>query len=259
MGGVTDDPYNEHVLYDLEYAEHDEDVPWYVDLARGAAGPVLELGCGTGRLTLPIARAGGRILGVDRAAAMLGGLQAKVAFEPLEVRQRVRTIRADYLSLELDDRFAAVLWPFNALHHCPGPAQVVALLRKAGQWLRPGGVVGLDCYLPDLDLYDRDPEQRYEPRTFVDPRSGAVLESWEQGWWEPTTRTHHVLYVYQHPDGTQERTRLALRMYELPELHRMVADAGFRIEREAMDFDGSPMRDAALKWVATLRPTGGSR
>ncbi|MBX2801327.1 MAG: class I SAM-dependent methyltransferase [Myxococcales bacterium] len=264
MGNLDDDPYREHVLYDLEYAHHDEDVGWYVQLCSAlpsgtsALRPILELGCGTGRLTLPIARAGATMLGVDRAPSMLEGLRRKLASEAAEVRQRVRLIEADYLrsqdALSTSAPFAAVLWPFNALHHCAGPEQLAAMLAQIRPWIAEGGFLALDCYLPDLDLYDRDPKARYEPRTFEDPRSGEVLESWEQGWWDAERRIHHVLYVYEHPDGSQERTQLSLRMYELPELQSLVADAGYRVERSAMDFEGSPVMPGALKWVALLRP-----
>jgi SAM-dependent methyltransferase len=252
MDPVDDDPYAEPELYDLEYAHHDEDVGWYVDRARAARGPVLELGCGTGRLTLPIARAGVSVLGVDRAQPMLDQLHAKLRREPADVRLRAKTLAADYLALDLDQRFAAVLWPFNAIHHCPGPDAVVAVLQRARAWLVPGGRLAMDAYLPDLDLYDRDPHGRYEPRTFTDPRSGERLDSWEQGWWDEPTRTHHVLYVYRHTDGREERAHLALRMYELHELHDLVARAGFRVVREAMDFEGTPLAPDALKWVALL-------
>jgi len=254
MGEVSDDPYRIHHLYDLEYAAHDEDIDWYVDRARAARGPVLELGCGTGRLTLPIARAGVSVLGVDRAPDMLAGLSTKLQHGPAAVRQRVRIQQADYTDLSIDGRFAGVLWPFNALHHCTGPAQVASMLDRITGWLAPGARLSLDCYLPDRTLYDRDPAQRFEFRTFVDPRSGETLTSWEQGWWDEAAMTHHVQYVYEHLGGRQERTRLALRMYELPTLRALLADAGFALLREAQDFEGTPLGPRPLKWVAVALP-----
>ncbi len=249
---MTDDPYADGTLYDLEYAGHIEDVPWYVEHACQAGGPVLELGCGTGRLTLPIARAGVPITGVDRAPAMLAGLRRKLTEQPPSVRQRVRLLEGDYAHITPGDRYASVLWPFNAIHHLDGPSEVQAVLRRIRTWLRPGGTLALDCYLPDIELYDRDPTARYEPRTFTDPRSGHPLYSWEQGWWDGPRRLHHVQYVYQHPDGREERAHLVLRMYERPELLAMAEATGWSVRHEAMDFEGEPVRSDALKWVAVL-------
>lgn len=252
---VGDDPYADAGLYDLEYADMVEDVAFYVDRARVAGGPVVELGCGSGRLTVPIARAGVQVTGVDRAEDMLRALSAKLAREPEVVRERVRCVRGDYRAVELPEAaFAAVLWPFNALHHTTDEEDLCAILRRIRGWIRPGGRLVLDCYLPDRELYDHDPEDRYEGRTFVDPRTGEPLESWEQGWWDEASRVHHVIYVYRRPDGSERRTHLQLRMYEIDELRAAIRDAGFDVVREASDFHGRPTGPGTLKWVAALRP-----
>lgn len=249
------DPYDDAALYDLEYADHTEDIAHYVDRARTAGGRVLELGCGSGRLTVPIARAGVSVLGVDRAPSMLAAARRKLAAESEDVRSRVDLLAWDYQTPGLDgtEPFAAVLWPFNALHHCADAPAVTAMLTRIAGWLAPGGRLCLDCYLPDRELYDRDPEGRYEHRTFVDPRTGAGLESWEQGWWDEAARLHHVVYVYRWPDGTEHRTHLKLRMFELPELLDLFTRTGWRVTRASQDFGGTPIGPKALKWVGLLR------
>lgn len=261
------DPYDDALLYDLEYADHVEDVAFYVDRARNAAGRVLELGCGTGRLTVPIARAGVDVVGVDRSPAMLGALDGRVAREAPAVSARVRRLCADYTTVDPGaiagmaasggaGRFRTVIWPFNALHHCQDEASVDAMLARIGGWLDGGGRVALDCYLPDRELYDRDPEGQFEHRTFTHPVTGVSLDSWEQGWWDEAAKVHHVVYVYRWPDGTERRTHLELRMFELVELYRMFDRAGWRIVREASDFSGRPVVTGALKWVGVLARSG---
>lgn len=258
------DPYDDALLYDLEYADHVEDVAYYVDRARTAGGRVLELGCGSGRLTLPIARAGVSVLGVDRAPSMLEAARHKLASQPPEVRARVELLEWDYQSADdapggtLASRvaaapFAAVLWPFNAIHHCSDTGVVSAMLERIRDWITPSGRLCLDCYLPDRELYDRDPNGRYEQRTFQDPRTGVELQSWEEGWWDEPGRVHHVIYVYRWPDGTEHRTHLQLRMFELPELLGLFARAGWRVTRASQDFGGTPVGARALKWVGVLR------
>lgn len=251
-----DDPYGDGLLYDLEYEHHYEDVDWYVMQARRARGAVLELGCGTGRLTIPMARAGVSVVGVDRAGDMLRRLHGKLEEEVAPVRDRIRLVEADYRSFEPDASFETVLWPFNALHHCDGPQDVLEMLHRIRSWCHEDGRLLLDCYLPDLDLYDRDPEERYEPRWFVDPRSGATLESWEQGWWDAAESVHHVVYTYRHPDGREEQSHLRLRMYELPELRALLTRAGWALRHEAQDFLGTEVGKGALKWVGEATLTG---
>ncbi len=251
---LTDDdhPYRDADLYDLEYADMHEDVAYYTAIAAQTSGELLELGCGTGRLLLPMSRAPVKIVGVDLSAAMLEGCRHKLAHVPTEQRARVELVQGDFRTLRLGRTFATVLWPFNALHHCRNDEELAAAIDTLAVHLEPGGLLAIDAYLPDYELYDRDPNEQFEGRTFLDPRTGGLLESWEQGWWDPTTRIHHVVYHYQHRDGAVEKVHMSFHMWELPELHAAFARAGFRLLHEAGDFQDGPLGGDALKWVATF-------
>lgn len=251
---MNDDPYGDPALYDLEYADHREDVLHYAKLAF-AGGPVLELGCGTGRLTLPIARAGIEVDGIDLAPGMLEGIRAKLAREPGAIARRVRVFPGDFRAppAELRSDYAAVFWPFNAIHHCRDVADIDATLAAAKQRLLPRGTVGIDLYLPDRELYDRDPEKTYEHRIMRDPRTGERLHTWERGWWDEETRIHHVVYTYRADDATERETHLQLRMFERQEIEAALDRAGLEIVSSAEDFDGTPLRASSLKWVLVLR------
>jgi len=249
---TEDDPYIRPVIYDLEYADHDEDIDWYVRMAQRARGLVLDLGCGTGRLTLPMARAGASVIGVDRSPEMLRTLGDKLRLEDPDVRIRVRYKLGDFRDLDLQQRFALVLLPFNAIHHCGDLDEVRQVMAEIRGVLAPGGRVGFDCYLPDRELYRRNPDKRYEERTFTDPRTGGELQSWEQGWWDEETSTHHVVYTYEQETGEQVRAHLALRMFELGEIRSVIRQTPFTILSEYSDFEGGPVRPNSLKWVAIL-------
>jgi SAM-dependent methyltransferase len=251
----ANDPYADGALYDLEYADMTEDVDFYVQRASEAEGPVVELGCGTGRLTIPIARAGIRVTGVEASPAMLARLRAKLGREEPAVQDRI-TLRAEsWETFRPDEPADVVLWPFNALHHCRDEAALRDVLAHVRSYVRPEGRLALDAYLPDPVLYGRDPDRRYEPRTFVDPATGESLESWEQGWWDEREHVHNVLYVYRSRLG-ERRTHLRLRMFEVERLRAIVGEAGWRIVTEASDFAGAPVGRDALKWVAMLAREG---
>ena len=251
MAPLSDDPYRDPHLYDLEYADHDEDIAYYKAMAWQAEGPVLELGCGTGRLTLPMASVGAHVTGVDLSEGMLTGLRARLADMPSDVRGRVEVLQGDFRTLALGRRFATVLWPFNALHHCRTDEELDASLEVLLAHLAPDGVIGLDAYLPDIELYDRDPNERYEERHLIDPVRGEAVRSWEQGWWDAPTRTHHVVYTYASASGTR-KAHLRFTMWELPELRAAFARHGLRVLHEAEDFRSTPLNDSSLKYVAQL-------
>lgn len=248
------DPYTLPVLYDLEYQHQSDDVAFYVGVAAANGGPVFELGCGNGRLMLPIARSGVDISGIDASAPMLADLDHKLALEPEHIRGRVHPRLADFRTAEVEPVYKLVIWPFNALHHCPTGADVVRALNTARRALAPGAALYVDCYLPDRRLYARTPHGRYEERTFTDPRDGGTLMSWETGRWDEQTRIHHVTYVYQRADGTEDHLDLKLHMYEKEELLRFIHEAGLRILWQSSDFFGAPMAPTSLKWVMQLIP-----
>ena len=85
--------------------------------AQALGGPLLELGCGTGRLTLPLARAGHRIVGIDTAPHMLARCRTKLEAEPGPVRDRVTLVEADMTSFDLNEGFAQIHCPFGSFHH----------------------------------------------------------------------------------------------------------------------------------------------
>jgi hypothetical protein len=112
----------------------------------------------------------------------------------------------------------------------------------------------MDCYLPDRELHRRNPETRYEERTFRHPHTQHELYSWEQSCWDEATKRYTVTYTYQDLVTAEEwRVRLALRMFELDELHDMFERSGFQIVLQCGDFDRSPLRPNALKWVGLLK------
>ena len=246
-----DDRYRDADLYDLEYADMFEDVAYYAAIAAQTEGPLLELACGTGRLTLPMSRTTS-IVAVDRSPAMLDGCRRKMVSVPPSQARRIELLEGNFLDLRLGRTFHTVLWPFNALHHCRNDHELHAAIQTLAVHTAPGGCVAIDAYLPDVALYDRDPNERFEERTLFEAKTGRSMETWEQGWWDAETRTHHVVYHYQYLDGRLEKAHLRFTMWELPELHRAFEEAGFRLEYEASDFRSAPIEPSSLKWVATF-------
>lgn len=251
---AKDDLYRDPSLYDLEYAHQVVDAAYYARIAALSEGPVLELGCGNGRITLPIARTGTRVHGIDLSQSMLDDLRDKLALESPEVRGHITTDCGDFCRFTAPETYPLIVLPFNALHHCEHHHDVLSMLACVRQALRPGGRFVFDCYLPDPTLYARDPTARHDPRDFIDPRSGTALKSWESGWYDPMTQVHHVRYIYQDHTGEEFTVELLLRMFYPQELRALIDWAGFRIVSEAGGFDGRPLTGTSLKLLMVLQP-----
>jgi SAM-dependent methyltransferase len=127
------------------------DVEWYRRKALESGGPVLELGAGTGRITIPIAEAGVRVSALDADAGMLDRLRQKIAALPGEARSRVAVHQGDMRAFALDEQYALVIIPFRAFLHNITRDDQLATLRRVHAHLRPGGEVALNMFHPSLE------------------------------------------------------------------------------------------------------------
>jgi SAM-dependent methyltransferase len=137
------------LIYDPWSRSVVEDVDFYVEEALAAGGPVVELGVGTGRIAVPIARAGIRVIGVDSSAAMLA--VAQEAARAAGVEELVDLRRGDMRRPPVRERVGLVLVPFRALLHMTTEADRLAALTATRSLLRPGGRLVFDVFEPGAD------------------------------------------------------------------------------------------------------------
>ena len=147
--------YGDAVLYDAEEKQSQNDLPFYLAAARYARGPVLELACGTGRLTLALARAGIDITGLDISAPMLALAGKKAAKEGL----KAGLFRGDVRSFRLKRKFKLIFIPFNSMQHLAGRADLERFFASVRAHLAPGGRFILDVFNPHPGYLVRDVEE----------------------------------------------------------------------------------------------------
>ena len=128
------------------------DIEWYCEKAAASRGPVLELGAGTGRITIPVAETGVRVTAVDLDEGMLGKLRQKVAALPRTVQSRIAVHHADMRSFAMNDRYALVIIPFRAFLHNLTWDDQLAALQRAYEHLKPGGELALNVFHPSLEF-----------------------------------------------------------------------------------------------------------
>jgi SAM-dependent methyltransferase len=254
MPPEADDLYAaEADVYDLTTAAVSRlDVPFYRALAVDAGGPVLELGCGTGRVLLPCAEAAGAAAGVDTSPAMLARARARLAAAGLD--GRVELHHADMRGARLGRSFPLVTIPFRSLFHLRTDRDWLAALATVRAHLATGGRFAADVFVPD-------PAATRTRRAVTDPGTGhriAVLERIGYDTARQVATRRRVVEVLD-PGGRvlDRRERLMPIHYRWPEqVLRLLARAGFTVEQAFGGFDGRPLDAAAeeLIWVATARP-----
>lgn len=237
------DHYGDGVWYDAEYVHIRGDIPYYVAVAKTVGGALLELACGTGRLTIPMAQAGPKVVGVDAAPAMLAQARAKCTELAPPERARLSFRAGDMRSVRLGRRFDGVVLAFNTIMHMLTDDDLLAALCTARDHLARDGRFFLDLHTPLPDLLDRDPDARYDPQQMVDPRTGHRYIVTENNRYDARRQINTMRFYYQRVDergeavGAERHTEVQLRVLFPREVDHWMDLAGFRIIEDWDDFE----------------------
>lgn len=235
------DHYGDGAWYDAEYVHISGDVPYYERVARETNGTILELACGTGRLTFPMAAAGAVVHGVDVAAPMIERANDKL--ERFEYPRRLSFEVGDMRTMRLARKFDAVVLAFNTLMHMTEDDDLVATLDTAREHLERNGRFHLDLHTPFPSIPKRDPNARYDPQQMIDPRTNERWIVTENHRYDARRQLNHMTFYYRRADddgspvGPESRAELVLRVIFPRELDYLLKQAGFVPVGDWDDFD----------------------
>lgn len=249
----TEAHYEDTAYYDKTYAKRREDVAFYVGLARQARHGILEYGAGNGRITLPMAEAGARVVAVDRHAAMVDDLKKKRAALPDSVRDRIDIKRGDMCTLRLDTKFGLVICPFNTFLHLYDRPSVERFLARVLAHLTASGRFVFDVSMPQAEELARKVDRAYRTPPFSYPGIGRVKYK-ERFDYEPLRQILFVNMEFEPERGEPFTTPLTHRQFFPQELEALLHYNGFTIEKIEGDFAG-PATNETLTLVYTTKAT----
>lgn len=220
------------------------DVAFFVERARTSGGPVLEVGCGTGRVLVPVAREGAPIVGVDLAAGMLDVCRRTLAAESEETRSRVELHQADMRTFDLGREFPLVMLPFRGFQHMLTVDDQLTALARLRRHVAPGGRLILDLFNPSLPFLGDErwlSSPMVEP-AFTMPDGRSVVRSYRIASRDYFSQTQEVEFVHEvtWPDGRVERdaSRFWIRYVFRFEAEHLLVRAGFEVEALYGGYDG---------------------
>jgi SAM-dependent methyltransferase len=222
-----------------------KDFEFFVEMARECDGTVLEIGCGTGRVLIPVARAGREIVGLDYSSKMLDVCRRKLADEPEEVRSRVHLVEGDMREFDLGRKFDLITLPFRPFQHLVTVDDQISCLKSIHRHLGDRGRLVLDLFNPSLPHLI---EEKYlsevspEPE-FTMPDGRRVTRRYRivsRDYFNQVQETELIYYV-THPDGGEERLvhRFPMRYLFRFEAEHLLARCGFRVEALYADYQRS--------------------
>lgn len=229
-------------FYDNDYRNYSDDIQLIVDLAQDAGESALELGCGTGRVLIPLAATGCRVTGVDNSPALLALAQSKGV--QADVTARLQLIKADLRSFALPEKgFDFAYCVSNTLMHLNTQADQLAALRTAHAHLRPGGRLLIDLFNPDIPHLTAVSGVQVLADRWEDETRGATVLKWVVRRVDVAQQLQETTFIYEsvYADGRVEKAVLpfTLRFLWPSEGELLLKRAGFRVEEVWGDFEGN--------------------
>jgi len=237
------------------------DAEWYRGKARECGGPVLELGAGTGRITLGIAQDGIAVHALDADPAMLERLQQKLAAHPPAVRERVTVVVGDMRTFALAERFPLIIAPFRTFLHNLTEQDQLACLRRVREHLRPDGGFAFNVFHPSLEFMSHHTGALagvWRSTGTIPRADGGFLVRSEANRYDTVRQLVDSQHRYEEfsPDGVLSRTslhRLRLAYLYPPDIRRLLTEAGFASVHLAGGFDGRPFQSDTDELVIEAR------
>lgn len=242
-------------LFDLDYGGFADDLAFYESLAERGDAPVLELGVGTGRVAIPLARAGFEVWGIDTSEAVLAHARCKAG---PELAERLHLQPGDMRDFNLGRTFELIFAGLGAFHHLLTPDDQSACLRSVQRHLAPGGL--FVCDLRPLLQSDWEPGASVplsHDWTRVLPSTGETVVKLRSVRTDGAKQTQHETHFYDRiaADGTLRRVAVEvdLRFTTRYEMEGLLRTAGLEIDQTYGDFDLSPYDETSEYMITVAR------
>lgn len=238
--------------YDLLYASRDDDLDMWLEFLTEIDGNVLEIGCGTGRVMLPLLQNGYNVTGIDISEIALDAAKAKMKTAGLENEGTLH--RADMFSLDLPEKnFAFAFVPINTFMHCLTMADQQNTLRSIYNHLQPGGTVVIDLYHPNpTNLLEADGRTVLADQ-FVDDLTGRMVQWFVARHLDADTQTQQVTYILDEIDdeGVVRRGTFSfpMRYVHRFEMELLLKQSGFEVEEVFGDYDLSAFQSDSARMI----------
>ncbi len=209
--------------------------------AAESGDPILELGCGTGRITLDLAASGFSMTGLDVTESMLERARLKSA----ELNLGVDWVSADARSFRLNRCFNLIFFPFNSICHIHDLEDIGSMLASVRSHLTPSGRFVVAMFVPNPRYLYRDPSQRYPVSRFPHRAGGDVVIT-ENNVYDPATQINRIQWYYRIPGVPEEiSVKNNMRMFYPKEFQALLHYNGFRIENIFGDYSRSPFGETS--------------
>lgn len=244
-------------FYDAETVGKTDDLAMYSRLAEDYGGPIFDVGCGTGRVLMHLARQGHIAHGIDDSRQMLDRLDIKLESNP-RLADNVEYVHGDVMHYESDEVYSMILLTYNALMHFHDQATQISLLKQLRRLIADDGLLVIDLPNAGETFATQDTDAILLDRSFIDPDTGHMIMLQSHSYMDRVTQILHVQWIYDEvtADGTVKRLHAPhlLRYYFYPEIVLLLKECGFGVMDVFGDYDENPFEDGCERMILYVQP-----
>jgi SAM-dependent methyltransferase len=223
-------------------------VEFWLSQARISGSPILELGCATGRLSIPLAEAGYSVTGLDISPALLKYAASK--------SDAVKWIKGDMRNFDLKERFALIMLPSNNLCHLHTLDDFEGCISSVKRHLLPGGVFVIDVFVPHLQSLLQDADQEYLLSEYDNPEGPGRVRLAARSYYEPATQIRRTTTIRNIAGQANQLGSLDLKMYFPKELEALVRCNGLRMTARYGGHAGEAFDDQSRFQILVCEDSG---
>lgn len=245
--------------YDLLFAGIPEDIDFYVEEAHKAGGPVLEIGCGTGRISIHIAEAGIEVTGLDASEDMLAIIKQKIAMLDDDVQRRIQIAEGDMVSFSLEKKFNLIMIPCRAFLQLLTPEDQRATIYCLREHLKENGKLILNFFDPKINVLVENSGVLIKGEEAIDPTTGNKILYWHSTQNDMEHQLRKIDFIFEEQDVNGKvisRTvaPLTMRWIYRYEMQYLLELCGFKVEALYGDFNRGPFRYGGEQiWVCVRK------
>lgn len=239
--------YEDTDFYDQEFADRTFEIPFFLAAAQRFGSPVLELGCGSGRITIPLARAGVDIDGIDLSESMLDRARARAKIYACE---QIRFFQGDFSQLETPRTYRLIFCATNALQHLLHNQQIDDCFQAVRRCLAPAGLFLIDVFNPDATRLARTWNQRYLFKE-MQTRTDGTLSLFARSEYAPKSRVLRFQLDYRRQaDDRQVKVKdVEMRCLFPTDLAEFCRRNGFTVVDKWGSYDSEPFTENSAKQI----------
>jgi SAM-dependent methyltransferase len=255
---LYNDEWSAEIYYGYQVTGPSDDFPFWQSLAEATGGPVLELACGTGRLLLPLARAGIEMVGLDLSPFMLAVTRRKLEQEPPEVQARCRLAKSTMADFSLGRQFGLIYIPAHGFQLLLTRGEQRSCLTSCARHLRPDGLLVMNVFNPRLDLLANPAGHEDGPSDFQGP-GGVTIMCHGHSQYDLANQMVSGSWSYKYDSDQGHVVReysLTLRYSFRFEMEWMLEACGFEVEALYGNFDRGEFTAESPEMIFVARRAG---